>query len=155
MADQSSTKMSTGIIDKTFPYQVCINLDRRLERWWHMQQKFARHGIQSVRRFPALDGEKLKLPSKWVHSPGAYGCLLSHLQVVSEAQRRGVPSVLIFEDDVVFAAELETRFVAGIRQLPSDWDMLFFGALHRNEPIKIAENIVRITEAYSTYAYVL
>ena len=33
--------------------------------------------------------------------------------------------------------------------------MLFFGALHRNEPIKIAENIVRITEAYSTYAYVL
>lgn len=155
MADQSSTKMSNGIIDETFPYQVCINLDRRFERWRHMQQKFARHGIHSARRFSAFDGEKMKLPANWVHSPGAYGCLLSHLQVVSDARRLGVPSVLVFEDDVVFADELQTRFGEGIRQLPPDWDMLFFGALHREEPIRIADNIARITQAYSTYAYVL
>jgi hypothetical protein len=155
MADQSSTKMSNGIIDETFPYQVCINLDRRLERWRHMQRKFARHGIHSVRRFPGFDGQKIRLPSNWVHSPGAYGCLVSHLQVVSDARRLGVPSILIFEDDVVFADELQTRFGAGIRQLPPDWDMLFFGALHRDEPVRIADDIARITDAYSTYAYVL
>lgn len=150
-----NNEMSTGIIDEIFPHQVCINLDRRLERWHQMQRKLARCGIRSVRRFSAVDGAEMKLPANWAHSPGAYGCLLSHLQVVSEARRLRLPSVLIFEDDVVFADQLEARFGAAIRQLPPDWDMLFFGALHRDEPVKIADDIARITDAYSTYAYVL
>jgi GR25 family glycosyltransferase involved in LPS biosynthesis len=120
-----------------------------------MQRKFDRHGIHSVRRFPALDGDTLKLPPNWVHTPGAYGCLLSHVQVVREARRLGVPSVLILEDDVVFDDRLEERFGAGIGQLPRDWDMLFFGALHKDEPIKVSENIARITQANSTYACAL
>jgi glycosyl transferase family 25 len=120
-----------------------------------MQRKFDQHGIHSVRRFSALDGDKMKLPANWVHTPGAYGCLFSHLQVVREARRLGVPSVLIFEDDVVFDDQLEKKFSLYLDQLPPDWDMLFFGALHRDEPIKVADNIARITQAYSTYAYVL
>lgn len=144
-----------GIIDETFPYQVCINLDRRPERWQQMQRKFDHHGIHSVQRFSGLDGNNLKLPANWAHTPGAYGCLLSHVQVVREAQRLGVPSVLIFEDDVVFDDQLEKKFGACIAQLPADWDMLFFGALHKDEPLKVSENIARITQANSTYACAL
>lgn len=149
------TNQPTGIINETFPYKICINLDRRPERWQHMQRKFAQHGIHSVRRFPALDGDNMKLPANWVHTPGAYGCLLSHLQVVREARRLGMPSVLIFEDDVVFDDHLEKKFSASIGQLPPDWDMLFFGALHKDEPIKVSDNIARITSANSTYACAL
>jgi len=32
---------------------------------------------------------------------------------------------------------------------------LFFGAIHKDEPIRITDNVARITKAYSTYAYVL
>ncbi len=149
------TNQPTGIINETFPYKICINLDRRRERWQHMQRKFDQHGIHSVRRFPALDGDSLKLPANWVHTPGAYGCLLSHLQVIREARRLGVPSVLIFEDDVVFDDHLEKKFSIYIDQLPPDWDMLFFGALHKDEPVKISDNIARITQANSTYACAL
>lgn len=120
-----------------------------------MQRKFDQHGIRAVTRFPALDGDKLKLPANWVHTPGAYGCLRSHLQVVHEARRLGVPSVLIFEDDVVFDDHLEEKLSGYLDQLPPDWAMLFFGALHKDEPIKVADNIARITQAYSTYAYAL
>ena len=120
-----------------------------------MQRKFDHHGIRSVQRFSALDGDKMKLPPNWVHTPGAFGCLLSHLEVVGEARRLGVPSVLIFEDDVVFDEALEKKFSGYIDQLPADWDMLFFGALHKDEPVRVTENIARITQAYSTYAYVL
>jgi glycosyl transferase family 25 len=147
--------MSTGKIDEAFPHQVCINLDRRPERWQSMRRKFAQHGIHSVRRFSAFDGDDVRLPGNWVHTPGAYGCLMSHLQVVGEAQRVGASSVLIFEDDVVFDDHLAEKFGTCIEQLPPDWDMLFFGALHKDEPIKVADSIVRITQAYSTYAYVL
>jgi GR25 family glycosyltransferase involved in LPS biosynthesis len=145
----------TGIINETFPYKVCINLDRRPERWLRMQHKFDQHDIQSVHRFPALDGASMELPASWLHTPGAYGCLRSHLQVVLEARRLGVRNVLIFEDDVVFDDHLEKRFSDSIEQLPPDWDMLVFGALHKDEPIKISDNFARITQAYSTYAYVL
>ena len=150
-----ATNPPTGIINQTFPHKVCINLDRRPHRWQEMQRKFEQHGIHSVQRFSALDGDELKLPTNWIHTPGAYGCLLSHLQVVREARQRGLPSVLIFEDDVVFDVQLETKLAACIGQLPSDWDMLFFGALHKDEPTKVSENIARITQANSTYACAL
>lgn len=120
-----------------------------------MQREFVQHGIQSVLRFSALDGDNMKLPANWVHTPGAYGCLRSHLKVVREAKRLGVPSVLVFEDDVVFDDQLEKKFGACIEQLPSDWDMLFFGALHKLEPIKVSDHIARITQANSTYACAL
>ncbi|MGH8508262.1 MAG: glycosyltransferase family 25 protein [Gammaproteobacteria bacterium] len=149
------TNQPTSTINETFPYKICINLDRRRERWQHMQRKFVQHGIHAVRRFPALDGSSLQLPANWVHTPGAYGCLLSHLQVIREARRAGVSSVLIFEDDVVFDDHLERKFSARIKQLPLDWDMLFFGALHKDEPVKVSDNIARITQANSTYACAL
>lgn len=147
--------MSASAINQLFPDKVCINLDRRLERWQQMQGKFQQHGIHAVRRFTAIDGETATIPASWPGTPGAYGCLLSHLEVVREARRLGLPSILIFEDDVVFDDQFERKFTESIRQLPADWDMLFFGALHKDEPIKVSDNIGRITQANSTYAYAL
>src|ERR1700750_1637864 len=98
--------MSARIIDEAFPYQVCINLDRRRERWQLMRRKFAQHGIHAVRRFSAFDGDQMTLPGDWMHTPGAYGCLMSHPQFVREAKRIGASNVLIFEDDVVFDDQL-------------------------------------------------
>jgi len=152
---KATTDRLAGNINEAFPYKVCINLDRRPERWHEMQRKFAQHDIHAVRRFPALDGDTLKLPAHWTHTPGAYGCLQSHVQVVDEARQRGLSSVLIFEDDVVFDSQLQNKFNASIEQLPLGWDMLFFGALHKDEPVKVSDKIARLTKSNSTYAYAL
>jgi glycosyl transferase family 25 len=138
-----------------FPKIVCINLDRRPERWQRMQQEFARLGIGPVQRFAACDGETLAKPAGWIHSDGAYGCLLSHVEVVREAQRSNAPSVLIFEDDTVLDPEFESKFASFSKEVPDDWDMLYFGALHKDEPAQISEHVGRITKANSTYAYAL
>lgn len=151
----SAITKPTALINQLFPDKVCINLDRRLERWRQMQDKFYQHGIHSVRRFAAIDGESSTMPASWPGTPGAYGCLLSHLEVVREARRRGLPSILIFEDDVVFDDQFEQKFSEYIGQMPADWDMLFFGALHKDELIRVSENIGRITQSNSTYACVL
>lgn len=152
---EAVTHRPAGGINEAFPHRVCINLDRRPDRWRQMQLKFARHGIHSVTRFPALDGDELEIPAHWRHTRGAYGCLRSHLEVVTEARRLGLPSVFIFEDDVVFDEHLQQKFSASLGQLPPDWDMLYLGALHKDEPIKVSANLARITEANSTYAYAL
>jgi len=120
-----------------------------------MQQEFARHGIGPVQRFPACDGETLAKPAGWIHSAGAYGCLRSHVEVIREAQRSNAQSVLIFEDDTVLDPEFQSKFASFSKEVPDDWDMLYFGALHKDEPAQISEHVGRITKANSTYAYAL
>lgn len=138
-----------------FPLKVCINLDQRPERWQRIQRSFTAHGIDSVQRFSATDGNDVALPHNWIHSGGAYGCLLSHVQVVREARDAGAASVLIFEDDVVFDPQFKEKFASFIQELPADWDMLFLGALHKDEPVVVSEHVARITKANSTFAYAI
>lgn len=120
-----------------------------------MQAQLARHGIHRVERFAAVDGNSVPKPAGWTHSAGAYGCLLSHLTLVREAQRSNAPGVLIFEDDTVLDPDFQSKFASFSKELPDDWDMLYFGALHKDEPVKISEHVSRITKANSTYAYAL
>ncbi|HET7286019.1 MAG TPA: glycosyltransferase family 25 protein, partial [Pyrinomonadaceae bacterium] len=141
--------------DTLFTKTVCINLDRRPDRWERMKKEFARHGIQSVQRFPAIDGDVIEKPTHWTHTAGAYGCLLSHLAVVSEARDSGAANILILEDDVILDPEFQEKFSRFIKEVPDDWDMLYFGALHKDEPVKISEHVGRITKANSTFAYAL
>ena len=145
--------------DKTlntlFPLKVCINLDRRPERWERMQRAFDAHGIGPVQRFSAVDGNAVVVPQHWAHSPGAYGCLRSHVEIVREARDAGASSVLIFEDDAVFEPRIKDKFSSYFAEVPEDWDMLFLGALHKDEPIRVSGHIGRITKANSTFAYAI
>jgi GR25 family glycosyltransferase involved in LPS biosynthesis len=143
------------LLNQLFPHKICINLDRRPDRWQRMQTEFARHGVEGVRRLPAVDGSTVQLPATWKHTAGAYGCLLSHVAVVQQARELGHESVLIFEDDAVLDPEFEIKFASFMEQVPSDWDMLYFGALHTDEPVKFRENVFRISKANSTFAYAL
>lgn len=142
-------------VNEFFPHQVCINLERRPDRWQRISSRFAEHGIERVVRFSALDRNHLEIPATWNSFPGAYGCLRSHLAVVEDARQKGYSSVLVFEDDVVFESDFKTKFSNYIQQLPEDWDMLFFGAIHGRALSRITENIIRVKDSLSTYAYAL
>ena len=142
-------------VNEVFPHKICINLDRRPERWNDMRAKFDRCGIQDVRRFAAVDGQRAVVPANWRDSPGAYGCLRSHLEVVQEARKLGWPSVLIFEDDAAIVPQFQENFRSYFPQVPSNWDMLHFGANHMSAPLEVSKNVVRITSANSTFAYAL
>jgi len=153
--DRQGKRPRAWTLEDYFPYKVCINLDRRTDRWQRVSARFAAHGIGDIVRFPALDGLELDIPPHWNEGPGAYGCLRSHVAVVEGARAKGVPSVLIFEDDAVLDSEFNTRFPAYVRQLPHDWDMLLFGGIHGEEPRKISANVAAVTLSLSTFAYAL
>jgi glycosyl transferase family 25 len=140
-------------LGERFPHGICINLDRRPDRWRRVQARFAAQGLHTVTRVAAADGAQLDLPDGWEFTAGAYGCLVSHLQAVRDARDGNLPSLLIFEDDVVFDQALQEKFALYGEEIPDDWDMLFFGALHKEDPITVSDHLVRITKANSTYAY--
>lgn len=147
--------MSKVDINEAFSHKFCINLDRRPERWEQMRAKFASSGIEGVRRFAAIDGRQISVPENWSDSPGAYGCLRSHLEIIEEARGIGAPSVLIFEDDAALDRHIQQKFKTYFQQVPADWHMLHFGANHMAAPLPVSENVVRITNANSTFAYAL
>ncbi len=142
-------------LNSFFPYKVCINLDRRPERWDRVQQRFMRLGIGPVHRFAAIDASMVAVPADWQGAAGGYGCSQSHLSVVREARRLRAPHVLIFEDDVVFCEELNDEFPNYVAQLPADWGMLQFGGLHRTRPVRHSENLFKTQRSMSTYAYAI
>ena len=67
-----------------------------------METRFSELNLWPVERFAAVDGTTVQIPERWPESPGAYGCLQSHLAVVLQARALNRESVLIMEDDILF-----------------------------------------------------
>jgi glycosyl transferase family 25 len=136
-----------------FPYRVCINLDRRPERWKRMESRFSEFNLWPVERFAAVDGATVQIPEGWPESPGAYGCLQSHLEVVLQARAMKRESVLIMEDDILFDERFREKFRERVCNLPENWDMLFFGCLHCDQPTPVANGIGKLRGSFSTFMY--
>jgi hypothetical protein len=116
--------------------------------------RFAAHDILDVQRVSAIDGNADPLPHHWIHTPARMAAC-SVTCVRSRSARCGLRSVLIFEDDACSIRSSKKSFATFIQELPDDWDMLFLGALHKDEPSESTEHIARITKANSTFAYAI
>jgi glycosyl transferase family 25 len=63
-------------------------------------------------------------------TPGTKGCFLSHLAVLKQAQRDGVSSLLILEDDVAFSANEVAGMLAAVTALNRmPWGIFYGGSL--------------------------
>ncbi len=143
-------------IDNYFARKVCINLDRRPDRWEAMQKKFAEQNIFTVERLAAVDAKQVAVPASLSHMRAQdYGCTMSHLAAVQQAKASGASEVLIFEDDAFFDAGFAVRFPDFIAQVPADWHMLFLGAYHFTQPIPVAPNVVKAVQTLTAHAYVV
>ncbi|MCZ6672767.1 MAG: glycosyltransferase family 25 protein [Verrucomicrobia bacterium] len=142
-------------INTFFPYQRCINLDRRTDRWMRFETRMNESGLDRIIRFSAVNGTEQVLPDDWRYSSGAYGCLQSHFEMVREARAKNWPHVLVMEDDVILHPEFNRLFNVYLEELPDDWDLLYFGGIHDQEPNPVTEHVVRLTRTYCTFAYAL
>lgn len=93
---------------------VCLNLDRRADRWRESQEEFKDMDIE-VERIPAI-----------AHPHGPYGCSLSHLAAIRKY--RHLKNMLIFEDDVTRKTEL-SYLADALDNLPSNWEVVYLGGL--------------------------
>jgi hypothetical protein len=143
------------MLDKIFDKIYCINLDRRPDRWENVQKEFKRIGIENVERFPAVDGKKLSINNTSL-VPGNVGCVLSHLEITKKAKELGLKNYLVFEDDVQFHKDFKKLFDKFYNQVPTDWDMIYFGGNNVvDRPLKVSENIVKIFNTYTTHSLVV
>jgi len=126
-----------------FPLILCINLKERADRYQEAIAEFQKVNLKRVifyRTTRQQDRNK--------------GCIDSHMACLQYAVDRGVPHVLIFEDDVQFQEEPQEKMRNVIRFLSShdDWKLFYLGGfifrkVRRRTP-QIIQGAVLCTQAY-------
>jgi len=140
-------------INSYFNKAYCINLDERKDRWLSASAEFQKHSLK-VERYSAIKGNPNNIPAKV--SDGCVGCILSHLNIIKDAKKNKYSQVAVFEDDVIFADDLNKQFIEFYKQVPKDWDMVYFGGNHNNTTLnKISTNVAKVTNTYTTHAYLI
>ena len=127
-----------GVAFKYFEEILCINLDRRQDRWELMQSEFKKIGILSrVKRFSAIEDQN-----------GEKGCFESHMQCILYAREKKLKNILIFEDDVVFLPCYDEKKIAKSIDVLSDhsWEFYYMGGLERR--IKPRPEYNKLKEKY-------
>jgi len=144
---------------------VCINLDRRPERWEQFQRRLpADWPFGPVQRLPAVDGEQVELPAwyggEWRNAlAGAYGCLQSHLKAWRDAAAQGACNLFVLEDDAVFAPDFSRQAQQLVSRVPDGWDQIYFGGQHLRTdermpaPLRYEARVLRGCCVNRTHAY--
>lgn len=147
------------VITDYFSGAFCINLDERPERMKQAQAEFWKLGL-NVERVPAVKGNPDGIVSKLL--PNEVGCKQSHLNCVVIAARREWKSVLVFEDDVVFADNANELFARYMEEVPDDWAMIYLGGNHwgwnlgeKDKPQleRVTDNVYRTRNTLASHAY--
>jgi glycosyl transferase family 25 len=136
-------------INEFFEKAYCINLNRRPDRWLTSSEIFKKNNI-NVERFTAKDGNEINLPSPYKFELAGS---ISHLNLIKKAKQLNLSNVLIFEDDVEFIDDIQKQFSEKIKNVPDDWDMIYFGGNHIVEPLEINDGVYKIYWTYALQMY--
>lgn len=130
-----------------------INLDRREERWEHVQNQLKKYNID-VERFSAVDGYEHPKKDEVDISRGELGCSLSHKQVLEDARKNDYETICVFEDDIIFEDGFEWRFKEYYKQLPEDWEFVYLGG-NDMELKNYSENVKIAKKVLTTHSYLV
>ncbi len=133
-----------------------INLDKRRDRLERCLDIFRKNNVEDlVERFSGIipnpsddipftpDTEKIKVP--------LYGCLLSHIEIIKEAKRKKLRSILILEDDVEFINI--DKIDSSIEQLfKKDWSLFYLGTNLHIPLERCDENLLILKKGFATHA---
>lgn len=157
-------------INEYFDKVYCINLDKRKDRWLEIQEEFQKNEIE-VERFSAIEGN----PMGWKHVLedqgklnhikkqsfiGAAGCMASHVNLWKTAKKNGYDNILIVEDDCIFRENLQQLFSQRISEVPNNWDLLYFGGVHKTcngkyLPESVSDYVLKCARMITTTCYAI
>ncbi len=128
----------TILLSELFDGVFIVNLPERSDRREEMEIELKKANLtvdgEKIVFFPAIKpDEKGEFPSI-----GARGCLLSHLEILKQAQAKQMNSVLFMEDDLAISGQI-AHFSPQIKRLLAErpWSIVYLGHI---ENLPIPEN---------------
>jgi GR25 family glycosyltransferase involved in LPS biosynthesis len=149
-------------LNNVFDHIYILNLKEEKEKYNKTQKKLKKYNIKA-KRFEAIDGnlykeEFEKRKKAWLKNPlnflkyrkggslyrsyGAYGCLLSHIEIIRDAIKKKYKNILILEDDILLHKEFDKYFNNYYHQIKDkSWKFIMLGSSLKMNIIKKKENI--------------
>ncbi len=137
-----------------FDKVYCINLKHREDRKLNILNECNKYNLGEVEFFDAINGNQLNSPH--AISPGAYGLILSNIEILKQSKQNNYKQIVIMEDDCYFNEEI-LNINEYIKFLPEDWDMFYLGGNHNTHlnntspPLQINAKIIKLHLTYSTH----
>ena len=163
LADATRTTMKVKKQVEEFTFITLENVPERVQHVQHERQRIS----YPTRIWPAVDTSMLHQPQykRFLRSDtfqtvrrGAIGCAMSHLSLLEHLVASGTDSMVILEDDAVFADNFEVLYKEFRAQLPMDAE--FCQLLHhtsmtgqRAAAVNVSSAVIRSYAPYGTVAY--
>lgn len=142
-----------------------LNLAHRTDRWLETQSEFSGAGLPEPERVEAVYGLSEALPSQVARFErgvatektllAACGIAMSHRRAWRQALDAGDQFVAVFEDDVKFHPLFVEAAEKAIFELPDGWRLLSFGGVHKRQPRRFSDRLVRPSLICCSHSYVL
>lgn len=140
------------LFNQVFPNKICINLESRPDRAQHAYDQFENQNVLNVERFNAIDSSRFNNGMNPIYQ-AELACSFSHIDCIKLAKQKGLESIVVFEDDVVFENDFNKMFESYWPQVPKNWDILFLGHQALEKPIKITDNVCKVEKCVLMHAY--
>jgi glycosyl transferase family 25 len=128
-----------------FEHVYYINLGHRTDRKEHVEKEFTILGIKKFNRFAAIHMNN-----------GAIGCTLSHIKVLENAKKEGLPYIMVCEDDIQFTKPtLFKDQLNGLLQSGETWDVILIAGNNLPPYIKTNEYCVQVRQCQTTTGYIV
>lgn len=146
--------------DTMFDRVLVIGLHRHPDRWQQFQADLPSDWPFRVpERFIATDGGLVPMPQWWRAGPAAWGCFRSHYRVLEDALNTQADSILVFEDDALFAKGFTERATEFLKAVPADWNWIYLGGQHIEQewglPTRVNPLVYRAYNVHRAHAYAL
>ena len=134
-----------------FPFRVCASLPTRTDRRERLIPQLAEVGLPSrwIKPVPVAAIRD----NRGFRNARKRSCALTKRLAIRHAQHAGAPSLLYFEDDLVFHPHFLDRLAA--LTLPDDWGIFYLGCLHCEQPDPVMPGLVRVRRAFDFHACVI
>ena len=152
----------------TVPRTFCVTLRETPKRREEASKYFEQVGLKAE-FFDGIHGESFGLKStipnynildgrEYFITPGAVGCLLSHLTLWNILQHQPEDEFLIVEDDIQLCEGFFEQFAKFKLDLPIDWEIAYVGYILPKESMDVATHVNEpavIVKPMCTHAYLV
>lgn len=130
-----------------------INLPRRKDRIEQMKLNSALTMPDEKELFVATEGSTFTF-EKSRRMRGHMGCWDSHRRLMEKIKDENNGITLILEDDCDFNDKV-FGISEYLKELPSDWDLLYLGGINQDAPESYSEHLDIATNILQTHAYII
>lgn len=133
----------------------CVNLPRSVERKNRVSLEFQKMDILERVTWVWAKAPSQDFVTRNIRKPGIIGCVLSHMKAITLALEKNARNCLILEDDVIFEEDSKERLEQGLKQLPEDWTILYFGGSPQENMTGYSSQLSYSERMHGTIGYAL